>query len=152
MSDDPETIIMEADDDVLSRPSETAAEKERSEAFHAGYAWGGKSFEGLSASKKMLCDALCYKAGCPPLNAGFTDLQWFVPMAQAIVFVCATDWKALRRLWGLGIDAVFDAFLEWVDTNVQTGDDDKILDLGQRILIDSRKNQAEAVPSGQSGK
>lgn len=152
MTDD-DIIIREAPDDVTTRPSEDISEKRREEAFHAGYSWRGQTFEGLSCSKKMLCDALCFKAGFPPLKAGFDDLQWFAPMAKAIVFVCATDAKRLRRLWGLGIDAVMDAFTDWVDANVSLRDEQAILELGQQILIDSNENQAEAAPTtGGSGK
>jgi hypothetical protein len=151
MTDD-DYIIREAVDDVTSRPAERA-EQEREQAFHAGYSWRGKTFEGLSCSKKMLCDALCYKAGFPPLKAGFDDLQWFAPMSKAIVFVCATPSDRLRKLWSLGIDAVLDAFTTWVDANVRISEEAAIVQLGQQILIDSNKNQAEALPTaGGSGK
>ncbi len=149
MNEEPE--IREADDDdVLSRPQ---AEIQREAAFNAGYSWKGKTFEGLTVSKRMVCDALCYKAGLPPIKAGFDSRQWFAPMAKAIVFVCATPGKQLRKWWGLGIDVVQEEFMAWVDDNLTLRDESAILDLGERILIDSMENQAEAVPSGgNSGK
>lgn len=153
MSDDDDTVIIrEADDDVTTR-KEQAAEKRREEAFNAGYKWKGVAFEGLTCSRKDLWIALCYKAGFPPLKAGFDDLQWFVPLAKALVWVCATPSRQLRRLRALGIDAVLDEFTEWVDDNVSLRDEAEILDLGQRILIDANENQAEATPSaGNAGK
>ena len=146
MTDD-EIIIREADDDVTARPAEQVAEKRREEAFNTGYNWKGVTFEGLSCSRKDLWIALCYKAGFPPLKAGFDDLQWFVPLAKALVWVCVQPKKQLRQLRALGIDAVVDEFTDWVDDNVRISDESAILDLGQRILIDSNENQAEAAPS-----
>jgi hypothetical protein len=96
--------------------------------------------------------ALCYKAGFPPLKAGFDDLQWFLPLSKALVWVCITPSKQLRRLRALGIDSVLEEFTEWVDDNVRIRDEQAILELGQRILIDSNENQAEAVASGTPGK
>lgn len=143
----------EADDDVTSRPAEKdEAEKRREEAFNSGYNWKGVEFDGLTCSRKDLWTALCYKAGFPPLKAGFDDLQWFIPPAKALVWVCITPAKQLRRLRAVGIDAVLEAFTEWVDDNVRIKDESEILDLGQRILIDSNENQAEAVSTGSPGK
>lgn len=110
------------------------------------------AFEGLTCSRKDLWTALCYKAGFPPLKAGFDDLQWFVPLAKALVWVCITPSKQLRRLRAQGIDAVVEEFTDWVDDNVRIKDESAILDLGQRLLIDSNENTAEAVASGSPGK
>ena len=153
MNDDDDTVIIrEAEDNVAKREGESSQEKRREEAFHAGYSWRGQTINGLSSSRKMVCDALCYKAGLPPLNAGFNDLQWFAPMAQALVFVCSLHKDRLKKTWALGIDVVFSQFLEWVDDNVNASETEAIIDLGQRLLIDSRENQAEALPSGTPGK
>lgn len=153
MTDEDDTVIIrEANDDVTTR-KEQAAEKRREEAFNAGYNWKGQEFDGLSCSRKDLWIALCYKAGFPPLKAGFDDLQWFVPLAKALVWVCIQPKKQLRRLRALGIDAVLEEFTEWVDDNVSLRDEAAILDLGQRLLIDANENQAEAAPiAGGSGK
>lgn len=151
MTDD-DPIIREADDGVLTRPAEDPQEQRREEAFNAGYSWKGVAFEGLTCSRKDLWTALCYKAGFPPLKAGFDDLQWFVPLAKALVWVCITPSKQLRRLRAQGIDAVVEEFTDWVDDNVRIKDESAILDLGQRLLIDSNENTAEAVASGSPGK
>lgn len=152
MYDEEPQIIREADDDVTKRKTQEE-EKRREQAFNAGYAWKGETFEGLSCSRKDLWIALCYKAGFPPLKAGFDDLQWFVPQAKALVWVCLVPKKQLRRLRSLGIDAVLEEFTEWVDQNVSMKDETVIIDLGQRLLIDANENQAEAAPStGGTGK
>lgn len=144
MNEEPE-IRESDDDDVLSRPQ---AETRREQAFHAGYSWKGKTFDGLSVSKKMVCDALCYKAGFPPINAAAHSNQWFAPMAKAVVFVCATPWKELRSHWAYGIEFVQEQFMDWVEANVSLSDEREIVRLGERIFLDSTENQAEAVPSG----
>ncbi len=147
-----EYITREAEDDVTARPAEQA-EQEREQAFYAGYSWRGKAFDGLSPFKKMICDALCYKAGFPPLKAGFDDLQWFAPMSHVIVFVCAIPRESLQRMWSLGIEIILKEFSVWVDANVKTTEEAEIVQLGQQLLLDSKKNQAEAIPSaGGSGK
>lgn len=148
MSDEPH-IIESDDDDTLSRPS---AEQEREAAFNAGYSWKGVTFEGLTCSRKDLWTALCYKAGFPPLRAGFDDIGWFTPTAKALVWVCATPSKTLRRLHALGIDSVLEAFTEWADENVRIPEEGAIRDLAQRILIDSNANQSEATGGGGGGK
>lgn len=150
MYDDDTQIIREAEDDVTTRPAEDPAEKRREEAFNAGYSWRGVAFDGLTCSRKDLWTALCYKEGFPPLKAGFDDLQWFVPLAKALVYVCSQPAKHLRRLRSLGIDAVAEDFRDWVDANIRINDESAITDLGQRLLIDSNENQAEAVGSGDS--
>lgn len=150
MTDDESPIIIEADDEnPLTRPG-AAAEKRREEAFNAGYNWKGQTFDGLPCSRKDLWTALCYKAGFPPLKAGFDDLQWFTPAAKALIWVCVMHDKPLRRLKALGMDAVQEAFEEWVDDNVRINEENKIVELAQQILIDSNENQAEAAPSAGS--
>lgn len=149
MSEEPH-IIESDEDDTLSRPS--AAEQEREAAFNAGYSWKGVTFEGVSSSRKDLWLALCYKAGFPPLRAGFDDIAWFTPTAKALIYVCVTPAPALRRLHALGIDAVFEAFLEWADANVKVSDEKAIRDLAQQILVHANLNQSEAAGGGGSGK
>ena len=154
MTDDEPTVIIEAgEDNPFARPGESAAEKRREDAFNAGYNWKGQTFDGLPCSRKDLWTALCYKAGFPPLKAGFDDLQWFVPAAKALVWVCLVPARELRKLRALGMDAVQESFEDWVDENVRINEESKIVELAQQILIDSNENQAEAAPgAGSLGK
>ena len=142
--------IEDSDFDLTKLPTETEADREREEAFGSSFSWKGVVFEGVSSSKKDLWVSLCHKAGFPAFSACCDDLRLFVPLAKALVWVCITPRDDLRRLQGLGMKRVMDEFLDWSDDNVLIHDEHAITALGERILVASTKNQAEAVPSGKS--
>lgn len=143
-------MIEEQDFSITKLPTESAEDRRREAAFNAVYSWNDVEFEGLSCSRKDLWVSLCHKAGYPPLSDCFDDLALFVPLAKAIVFICITPTKSLRRLRATGIQSLVDACEDWVDENVKIKDEKRILDLGLKVLNDSGENQAEAVPLASS--
>jgi hypothetical protein len=142
------TEIEDSDFDLTKLPTETEADQRREDAFNAVYTWGGREFEGLSCSRKDLWVSLCHKAGYPPLSACFDELTLFVPLAKALIFVCLTPAKQLKKLRAEGIQSLVDACEEWVDENVRLNQETDILQLGLRVFNDASENRAEAVPSG----
>ena len=136
---------------MASAPEPTPEER-REAAFHATYNWKGKAFEGVSLGKKMVWRCLCQKLGHPKMEDCADDVGAFTPSAFALIFICATDWREVKRLRSLGIDAVVSAFDAWTESNCAVSDEKDGLTLGLQIINDSVANQVEAIASGGEGK
>jgi hypothetical protein len=147
MTDD-DPIIREADDDVVSRPAEQAAEKQREEAFNAIYEWNGRTFDGISASRMDVWRSLCHKGGFPPLDPCFDDTDLFYPRAKSLIWLCLVDAKELRRLRAQGMDSLLTAYEAWVDKEIPHSKERDALTLGLRIFNQAYASRAEVVPSG----
>jgi hypothetical protein len=153
MTDDDDTVIIrEAEDNVTKREGAREAEKEREEAFNAAYEWQGKTFEGISASRMDVWRSLCHKGGFPAMEPCFDDTDLFYPRAKAIIFISQITTEELKRLRAKGMDAVLEAYENWVDKFVPHHAEKAALTLGLRIFNQAYANRAEIIPDGPDGR
>jgi hypothetical protein len=128
-------------------------EQRRTDAFNAAYEWKGKTFEGVSCSRKDIWVSMCHKSGFPTLDACFDEFSLFAPLSKVLIFVCITPTAQLRKLRAQGIQALIDACDDWIDANIKISEERDAISLGLRILNDSTANQSEVVQTaGAEGK
>lgn len=129
----PESVTILVDQPATIDPHES----EREKAFDAVHEWKGQPLQPFSSGRRREWIRLRGLDGKDPS---------FIDDAVKIVWLCLTPTDELitkRR----NPEAMSAEIWKWADSNIGSNENEAVLELADRILIDSESNRAIPVPS-----